>query len=312
VDEFVKRDEATFIRESEEESSHFPGSHWEPFFDNTDEVFEMLPGIMPEALPMTGFSDDHDTVHSPYPPEPDFPDGFYLSWPLRKLGLVAALRMVGDANHIESLFPYAGRGSEHTLTLERVHVWPGGLEAQIEASLDGATIEFFDCMFVRNRDWYSTDDRYQFILTGIAYDAKIAEDHVFQVEHKPEILEALQKHAEEHGYEPPDEVEEFHTKGMTALLPVSEGDRDDHLFQGIVRSVKEIEMLEQPGWMARTTVIRDLSDDGNKTFDLDILITQKVWKEKQAPTAGIEIEGTLWLQGYLWYPHQWHVPDYER
>ncbi len=305
MDDSVKRDEATFLWENEEESDHFSGSHWEPFFDDAEEVFRMLPAIIPEALPMSGFSDDHDTTPPPYSPEPAFPDGFYLSWPLRAFGLMAALRMADDANHIESLFPYVGRGSEHALRIETVHVWDRCMEAQIEATMGEAVITFFDCMFVRNKDWYNTGDHYQFILTGIAYDAKNAEDKVFPVGCSPDVLAVLRKHAAEHGYESPNEVEELHTKGMTALLPISEWDRDDYQFQGVVRSVKEIEMLEQPGWMVRTTVIRYLGDDGDQTFDLDILITQKIWKDKQAPSEGIEIEGALWLQGYLWSPHRW-------
>jgi len=311
MDESIKRNGATFIHESEEESNHFSGSHWEPFLISSDEVLRILPGIMPEAMPMTGFSDDHDSVPPPYAPKPEFPDGFYLAWPSRQFGLMVALRIADDTNHIESLFPYAGRGSEHTLRIEAIHVWEGGMEAQIEATLDEAVISFFDCMFVRNRDWYNVGDTYQFILTGIAYDAKIAVDHVFPVEHIPDELAALRKHAEEHGYEPLDEIEEFHTKGMAALMPIPEWDRDDYHFQGVVQNIKEVKILEQAGWMARTTVIRCLGNDGDKTFDLDILITRKAWKEKHAPTAGDEIEGALWLQGYIWYPHRWQVPDYD-
>jgi hypothetical protein len=47
-----------------------------------------------------------------------------------------------------------------------------------------------------------------------------------------------------------------------------------------VKSVKAVEMLGQEGWMVRVTLMRSLEDEQ-------------------------DIEGTLWLQGYLWYPHWW-------
>ncbi|TLD41122.1 MAG: hypothetical protein JETT_2643 [Candidatus Jettenia ecosi] len=43
-----------------------------------------------------------------------------------------------------------------------------------------------------------------------------------------------------------------------------------------------------------------ISDDNE--FDLDIIVTEKVWGNKPPPQIGDDIEGTLWLQGYLWYP----------
>ena len=90
---------------------------------------------------------------------------------------------------------------------------------------------------------------------------------------------------------------------MAALVPISEWDSDDYQFRGPVKSVKEIEMLGQTGWKVRATLLRHLSDDSES--DLDIIITSKVWKDKSPPQIGDDIEGTLWLQGYLWYPEKY-------
>lgn len=35
---------------------------------------------------------------------------------------------------------------------------------------------------------------------------------------------------------------------------------------------------------------------------LDILITRRAWTGEAPPQVGQDIEGRLWLQGYLWMP----------
>ena len=39
-----------------------------------------------------------------------------------------------------------------------------------------------------------------------------------------------------------------------------------------------------------------------KDADLDIHITRRAWSGPQAPQVGQDIDGLLWLQGYLWMP----------
>ncbi len=87
------------------------------------------------------------------------------------------------------------------------------------------------------------------------------------------------------------------------LLPIDEWDRDDYRFHGPVKSVKAVEMLDQAGWMVRASVMRGLEDE--RDVDLDILVTRRVLGDGAPPAIGQDIEGCLWLQGYLWYPHRW-------
>ncbi len=40
--------------------------------------------------------------------------------------------------------------------------------------------------------------------------------------------------------------------------------------------------------------------EGDEELELDILITRRSWQGSEAPAIGQDIEGTLWLQGFLW------------
>ena len=87
-------------------------------------------------------------------------------------------------------------------------------------------------------------------------------------------------------------------RGVAMFMQVDGWDADDYSFRGSVKSVREVqgEILGQEGWFVRVTVLRFSDSD----FDLDILITRRAWQGETPPVVGQDIEGRLWLQGYLW------------
>lgn len=280
----------------EGEARHYLGSHWEPFFDDAEEILKHLPEIIPQAHAQGTYS-------GTYPPErkapPDWHKAFYLAWPLHDRGLSMVVVPDHDANHLVSLFPFMAVGSQHQLTLEKVHVWESGVEAQVECTWGSACLAFFDTRYAANRAWYESGNNYQFILTGIAYECWRAEDQILEA-WNPKQSKEFRKMAPALADNLPDtETMPVHTKGMAGLLPCEKGDRDDFYFRGPIRVVKEINLLDQPGWKVRVTVLREL-DDSDREMDLDIIVTRKVWGEALPPQVGGDMEGTLWLQGYLW------------
>lgn len=282
-------------------TEHFMGSHWDPFFEDR-EVFDRLPSVLAESHLLDGFA-SNDRYQPPYPPAFDWPTGFYLSWPRRQEGLALAVKVGETENTIVSIYPFVGHGTEHSIEINKVHVWESGLEAQIEATLKDAQITFFDPLFAINRGWYAAGDQYQFVMAGIAYSCRLARDRPFTIKHPPEVLALLQERAREQGGDMPEPEETVHTKGMAMFLPIEAWDRDDYRFHGPVKSVKPMEMLGQEAWMVRAAILRTLKDD--QDIDLDIVVTRRVWGGGGAPEVGQDVEGTLWLQGYLWYPHRW-------
>jgi hypothetical protein len=292
---------ATFHAESPE-SQHFPGTRWKPFFDDPERPLRDLPEILICGIATGGFS-EFESHKPPFRSPPEWLRAVYFRWPAQPLSLLAALANRNDRAQVAALYPYVGGGAEHTISLRKVLVWNGGLEAHIEAEIGGLPITFFDSLHVSNRGWYLAGDHYQFILAGIAYRCAPAESHVFQAKLPLRVLEIFDAEISSAPAQDSERTVEIHTEGMAALLPIRGWDRDDYHFRGPVRAVKPIEMLEQFGWMLRVTVLRANADGSD--IDIDVVVTCKVWGLATPPEVGQDVEGSLWLQGQLWYPHRW-------
>lgn len=286
--------ESTFVAESVD-ARHYLGSHWEPFAEDSTGIMKGLPDILGSALPQTGYGE----MRKPSRTVPDaWPGGFQLVWPLRTQGLAMVVRMEKEANTIVSLFPFFATGSQHTLTLREVSVWDGGMEAQITASWSEGSVTFFDTQYVINRAWYETGRDYDFILSGVAYNAAPARKMEWKIKQHPDQVawmnQRLQAGEEPHGAECMVTLD-----GAAMFLPIGEWDADDYRFHAPVKSVREFkDWLGQDGWKLRATVLRF----GDEDVDLDILISRRAWSGDAPPEAGQDIEGRLWLQGYLWQP----------
>lgn len=282
--------------EFEESGNHAFGARWEPFFDDAGEFVGRLPQILPEAKLRQGYGDF-------YPPSrvcpSHWPKVSYLAWPDIHQGVLLAIKINEQgASELVSLFPFWESGTEHTVTLDRVVVWPGGAEAQVECVIGDAEVTFFDALYAINRGWYVSGGEYQFVLTGIAYNSRVAKDEVFDISGE-KLGEILRKIEGIEGGAPDDpEISKIHTRGMAMLIPIPQWDADDYHFRGPIKAVREIEMLGQPGWLVRATLLRAIGDD--REFDFDIVITRRVWESAAPPQPGQDIEGAMWLQGYLW------------
>lgn len=140
----------------------------------------------------------------------------------------------------------------------------------------------------------------------ISYAARRPRVNEFQAKQHAEVLKFLSKLAREQGREPNmEEIQTFSMVGMSMFLPVEGWDEDDYGFRGPAKSVREVkDVLGQDGWLVRATILR-LPECDTEDVDLAILITRRAWQEKEPPAPGQDIEGRLWLQGYLWYPHQY-------
>ncbi len=292
--------QSTFVAEPAD-TPHFMGSHWEPFVEDSAQVMRRLPEIVPGAMVQTGYGEARKPS---WDAPPDWPQGFQLVWPLRAQGLALILRPEKQANMVVSLFPFFASGSQQTLTLREVSVWEGGLEAQIEAGWGDAEVTFYDAQYLINRAWYQTGKSYDFILTGIAYSANVAERREWKIDQHPDVVAWLNQHLEE-GEEPHESATTVSLDGASLFLPVEGWDADDYSFHAPVKSVAEFEgWLGQDGWRVRAAVMRF----GEADADLDIVITRRAWQGDAPPQVGQDIEGRLWLQGYLWMPNLPRTP----
>ncbi|WP_295434496.1 hypothetical protein [uncultured Thiodictyon sp.] len=286
--------ESTFVPEGVN-TEHFMGSHWDPFVADAAEIIGRLPAVIPDALLQTGYGE----ARKPNRTLPDdWPRGFQLVWPLRVQGLALILSPEPTNNIIVSMFPFSCTGSQQSLRLREITVWESGLEAQITAGWGDGEVTFFDTQYLINRAWYETGKQFEFILTGIAYDVRPAERREWTINQHPDVVAWMNERLKE-GEEPHEATCAMTLDGAAMFLPVSGWDLDDYSVHAPVKSVTEFsDWLGQDGWRVRATVMRFGAEDA----DLDILITRRAWAGAAAPQVGQDIEGRVWLQGFLWMP----------
>lgn len=281
--------EGTFAWESENQE-HYCGSHWEPFYENVDDLLDGLPGILGDARPFSAWG---NTYPGPHEIPEEWAKGVHLCWPNGKHGLIATLRTGERDTEVINLYPFVSVGTEVSIDIHKVFVWSSGVAAQIEGGWCQSLVTFFDISFLNNRAWYEAGKRYNFVLSGIAYKAGIP-----ALNELPLIPDSALALWERSMAEPEDERKPgIRLDGAAIFASISEWDRDDYWFRGTVRKINPFEdLLGQSGWRVRATVMR--FDDENA--DLDIFITRRAWSSDKPPEVGQDIEGTLWLQGRLW------------
>lgn len=286
--------ESTFTEEKGEE--HYLGEKFKPFYDNVAYVFQKFKEILPQSqivYPST-------SQEPPHKMPDDWPDALIMQWPhsLRE-GLSFIGKKEESGNMLIRIFPFFPDGIELPLELKQVIVWKNKVEAQIEAYLGYSIITFYDSRFIYNRLWYESGKDYTFNITGIAYEARPAETMELSFKPNPDEVKWQEIIAKEKGLPEPEIQEKIKLENAAILVPLENGDIDEYFFRGKINSVKKLDrdMLGQKGYLADVVVLR-LDEDER---ELRILITEKVWKGERPPKEGDEIEGFLWLQGYLWY-----------
>ena len=293
--------DCTFEWETEEHP-HYMGSHWEPFFDDAGEIIDRLPEIIPQAQLHTCYSNVYSASREL--PE-DWPEGFILFSPDRSAtrsdgldhGLLLTLLIRDNGNELVSCYPYCYVGTDATVKIDKVFVWHGGAEAQIEGTWNSNYIAFFDSSFLINRAHYEAGKHYQFFMLGLAYKAGPAKENTIQVKQGPEL--AKWQHAVTGGKIPEAGMTKISLEGSAMLFPITKWDRDEYRFRGPVRDVEPFRnWLGQAGWRLRVTVFRGIHD--NKDADLNIYVTERAWSGRKPPHVGQDIEGEFWLQGRLW------------
>lgn len=290
--------DGTFVQEAPG-ATHFMGSHWEPFVDDVRQVMRRLPEFVGSAVVQGGYGESRP---APRPVPAEWTRGFQLVSPTPDRGVALVMQVEPARTLLVSLFPVTQLGCQTGVRLNKVTVWDGGLEAQIMASWGDSEVTFFDTRHVVDRSWYEAGRTYDFILSGLAYQACPAATGELTIPLAPDVIAALDRllPADERPVEP---VGTVRLDGSAWLLPLRDGDADEYRFRGPIKVVTPFkDWLGQDGWRVRVTVMRHGSGEAMKDADLDIHITRRAWRVDAPPMVGQDIEGTLWLQGFLWMP----------
>lgn len=281
----------------DDEGQHRHGNHWEIF---TDDVGTFLGATLPVALKKSGKVPCWgENRPAPYELPPDEPKGALLIWPIPRQGMLLVIKLAQEhgPNELISAYPWFCEGTQQRILLEQVHPWHNRLEAQIKATVGDMSMTFFDALYAQHKGFYKAGKTYQFILSGFAYSCAVIEAQPIIIS-DPETIRLYRSTDEDDPNDlSPITVE---TKGMAAFFPIEEWDRDEYQFQAPVKQVTETALFEQKTWRIRATIGHHMEDDSD--IDLDIYVPEKSLRGGKVPEAGDDISGTLWLQGYLWYP----------
>lgn len=284
------RDE-TFDYEDNQE--HFVGSHFDAFFDDMEKDVMMNIGKYTEnstviqSLHVSDFKEVSD--------DEKWQKGFILTYPEDNIneGIACIVGIVKEEKEMTfiSMFPHLNYGKIYELELTQVYVWENGHEAQIEVDLDFTSLVFYDIHYDVNRKYYLSGKKYKFQILGIAYNVQYRVEKEIEVETTPEMAKALDIQIGKRT---------ISLVGMSSFMRINSWDRDDYTFSGIIQNVKGvyISISDIKGWVCTTRVLVEGLDNEN-IYDMDILITEKVWKSKSAPKVGDDIEGSVWMQGRL-------------
>jgi len=215
---------------------------------------------------------------------------------LRPLALLVLSRQDGR-NRVWSAYPFARRGVEHRLVLERIEVWENGLEARLQARFNGsALVGFFDTLYHVHRERYEPGREYAFVLAGLAYSLEVGRPDPIRFT-DPEMIERHREELREIGEELPlaaDGALELPFDGAAILLPLQDRDIDEYEFQAPAREVVTFRCGKWTVHAIRATVMIV----GDCEFDLIIYAPEPVL-HGPVPKPGDDIRGKVWLQGYL-------------
>ncbi len=225
-----------------------------------------------------------------------------ITWPetpLRFLSLIGGISDgAGDsANALVSAYPYANRGVKHRLIIEEILPWSNGLEGCLRVTFRndaGPSLTFFDTRFYANRGRYRVGMEADVVLAGLAYRAEVAHPKPVFIE-KLETIRAMRAGTEHEGDDSPIEVR---LDGAAILMPRDGAGPDDHEFQAPVKDIETFALDGRRITRLTVTALR-LSDLDDEDVDLELYVDEERWGSNERPLPGADVQGLLWLQGYL-------------
>lgn len=279
----------------EDKQHHFVGSHFDAFFeDMKTEVMGNIPKYVQEGKVVIKTYKNELIEGSPKA-DNAWRKGYVIVHPDEKsmdgIGTICGIVEEDSEIQVISMFPWVDKGRVYSFPLEKVYVWGNGFEAQLEVDIGFTTIYFYDIHYTINRRWYMQNITYKFQILGIAYGASYRKETEIEVDTPGEVAKTL---GLELGAK-----RKYTLTGMASLLPIDSWDIDDYSFSGLITQVQEIEieLIKEKAWVCSTTVLKSGIDDVE--YDIDILITSRVWQELNPPRIGDDIVGNLWLQGKM-------------
>lgn len=285
------------IQQLDEEQTPGHLDQVEMFYEDTDEVFKSLTGVITKSEEAVSYG----TVRQEQAPElkEDETLGYVIVHPNQHAGLSCVLHCDPKKmkNSVKAVFPFIDEGCKYPCTIQSVKLFDNKVEAQIEAFIDdeqNLSMTFYDAHYLNNRAFYNGKDTFHFIIRGFAYCIEINQPGKVQIT-DPEELQKLAGVVEG---EVKEKVE-LDLENMIAVYPREDMGADHYEIQSPVLEVNQYpeKVNEQTVWQIRVMLGRN--PDGSE-IPLDVYITERSLEGAPLPKVGDNISAVVWLQGHLW------------
>jgi len=282
------------------------GDHWAAIYGDVEPVLErLIPTVAQAGKPLGNgvvaqVQDEDGGTHKAQSTAVVYPPNV----PLTYLMLLAG-RADGNGYEMHSFYPLLREGIASPLKVEESTAWEGSLEGQIRArTLDGAIIGFFDPLYYQNQGVYRAGAAYNFIIAGLAYQLRKCESDFVEIT-EGAMLDVERESVKKE--DPTADVSQIksvkvYLTGATILLP-SESTLDDWGFRLHADRVGYFEVDGIGFYRIESTLIKG----EHHPLRAYIYASVTVLGEYR-PAEGDDIEGAVWLQGYLQSPEELAVP----
>lgn len=161
---------------------------------------------------------------------------------------------------------------------------------------EGAVLTFFDPLYFKNKSRYKVGREYEFSLAGLGYQINSAEGKTIEL---PEREDSKFLRKQLAGSE--EKAENFESiklnlEGMAAIFPTGESE-DEYGFSGPVKEVGAFEFRNTEFYRFKITIARTM--DSEQDLDINVYFRKSLFENRVLPQRGENIEGAIWLQGYL-------------
>ena len=199
-----------------------------------------------------------------------------------------------NKNEFTSAYPFL-EGINNNLVVSSLYPWENQMEGEIAACADeGQVFNFFDPLFAKDLPYLEPNKEKTFSLAALAYDIEYAENQVFQINkggfyevHLKEFLEANpEKTKEDCPYV------ELKMEGCKMLLPTKETCVWE--FRSSILDIEYIDFLDEKIAKMKIEIPR-YEDEMMNIY----LYAARTLLNGYNPQVGDEIQGILWLSGYL-------------
>jgi len=196
-----------------------------------------------------------------------------------------------DSSMLFSGYQLVTEGAPYEIRVSSAVPWEFGIEGQVKAAVDGASLNFFDPAFVVNKGHYKAGARLTVQFAALAYHLGPAETFTWDVE---ELSPDLAKEMRGSGSES-DEPVTITTEGAAIMLPMDGWDIDDFSFQARIKSLDYVAFANRT--ITRLSLAPMVPED--VAFEIPLFVAPHNIEAGYQPKVGDDVSGSFWLTGTL-------------